>query len=125
MDFAIPDDRRYTDSHEWAVREDEGVRIGITDFAQDELGDVVFVELPEVGETVEAGTAFGLVESIKAVSDVYAPVDGEVVAVNEALDTAPELVNDEPYGDGWMVVIETADDLDELRSPAAYEAEIA
>lgn len=125
MEFAIPDDRRYTNAHEWAVRDDDGVRIGITDFAQEELGDVVFVELPDVGVAVEAGTAFGLVESIKAVSDVYAPVDGQVVAVNEALETAPELVNDEPYGDGWMVVIDTDATLDGLLEPDDYADEIA
>jgi glycine cleavage system H protein len=101
----VPDDRRYLDTHEW-VRTDAPHRVGITDYAQDELGDVVFVDLPEPGDAVVAGEAFGVVESIKAVSDLYAPVSGTVVAINEALFDRPELVNDDPYGDGWMLTVE-------------------
>jgi glycine cleavage system H protein len=125
MAFEVPEDRRYTDSHEWAMPADDGVRIGITDFAQDELGDIVYVELPGVGEHIEAGAEFGLVESIKAISDLYAPVGGEVVAVNDALGTAPETINDDPYGDGWLLVVDTDDDLEALLSPDAYRGEMA
>ena len=113
MSFEIPDEKRYLESHEWAEEIDGVVRVGITDFAQDELGDVVFVELPDEGETVAQEEEFGVIESIKAVSDLYAPVSGEVAAVNEALFDAPELVNDDPFGDGWMLEID-ADDADEL-----------
>ena len=127
MSFEIRDDCRYLETHEWARQEDGTVRIGITDFAQDELGDIVFVELPAVGETIEAGTAFGVVESIKAVSDLYAPVSGEVVAVNEELHDAPELVNDDPSEDGWMIEIEPDDgnELEDLLSAEEYEDQIA
>jgi glycine cleavage system H protein len=125
--FEIPDDRRYLESHEW-ITADEPRRIGITDFAQDELGDVVFVELPEAGESVTAGDAFGVIESIKAVSDLYAPVSGEVVAVNEELFDSPELVNEDPYGDGWMLElapgdVETGESAD-LLSADAYREQI-
>lgn len=125
--FDVPDDRRYLESHEWAHREDDDhVRVGISDFAQDELGDVVFVELPDVGTELSAGEAFGVVESIKAVSDVYAPVSGEVIAVNEDLDTEPELVNDDPFGEGWFLLIEPSDpsEYEELLDPAEYTAQI-
>jgi glycine cleavage system H protein len=124
--FDVPDDRRYLELHEWASREDGDVRIGISDFAQDELGDVVFIELPDVGDEVTAGEAFGVVESIKAVSDLYAPVSGEVVAVNDALETAPELVNEDPFGEGWFLVIEPAEDsgYEDLLSPADYADQI-
>jgi glycine cleavage system H protein len=125
--FDVPDDRRYLESHEWAHREtDDRVRVGISDFAQDELGDVVFVELPAVGETVTAEQAFGVVESIKAVSDLYAPVSGEVVEVNEDLDTAPELVNEDPFGEGWLLAIEPSDphEFDSLLSAAEYTDQI-
>ncbi|HMB50762.1 MAG TPA: glycine cleavage system protein GcvH [Natronoarchaeum rubrum] len=127
MSFETPDDRRYLESHEWAHRDGDTVRVGISDFAQDELGDVVFVELPDAGDEVTADEEFGVVESIKAVSDLYAPVGGEVAAVNEALFDAPELVNDDPYGEGWMLEIELDDesDLDELLSAAEYEDQIA
>ena len=103
------------------------VRVGITEFAQDELGDVVFVELPEVGDTVAQEGEFGVIESIKAVSDLYAPVGGEVTGVNEALFDAPELVNEDPFGDGWMLEVDLADetDLDALLSPEEYESRIA
>jgi glycine cleavage system H protein len=127
MSFETPDDLRYLESHEWARRDGDVVRVGITDFAQDELGDVVFVELPEVGDTVTAQAEFGVVESIKAVSDLYAPVGGEVTAINEDLFDAPELVNDDPYGEGWMLEIELDDesDLEELLTPEEYDDQIA
>ena len=127
MSFNIPDDRRYMESHEYAARDGDTVRVGITDFAQDELGDVVFVELPDVGDDVTHGDAFGVVESIKAVSDLYAPVSGEVTAVNEALFDAPELVNEDPYGDGWMleVTLDDESELDELLAADEYDAQVA
>ncbi|ELZ94601.1 glycine cleavage system protein GcvH [Haloferax sulfurifontis] len=120
--FEIPDDRKYLESHEWTTTEGDAVRIGISDFAQDELGDVVFVELPAEGDELAAGEEFGVVESIKAVSDLYAPVSGTVTAVNEELFDAPELLNDDPYGDGWMLEVEPADasEFDDLLSPEEY-----
>jgi len=126
MSFEIPADRRYAETHEWARRNSGAVRVGITAFAVDELGDVVFVELPTAGEPVEADSAFGVVESVKAVSDLYAPLSGEVTAVNETLLEAPELVNEDPFGDGWMVEIDPANGSwsDALLSPAEYEARI-
>ena len=106
----VPDELKYTDEHEWVARLGEGsVRIGITDFAQTQLGDVVFVQLPEVGEQVNAGQAVGEVESTKSVSDINVPVAGEVTARNDALDASPELVNSDPYGEGWMIEIKLAD----------------
>lgn len=125
MGFEIADDCRYLETHEWVRLEDETARFGISDFAQDELGDIVFVEIPSVGDAVEANTEFGVIESIKAVSDLYAPLSGEIVAVNDALEDAPELVNDDPFGDGWMLEIEPdgTDEYDELLSPSAYESQ--
>jgi glycine cleavage system H protein len=127
MSFDVPDGRRYLDSHEWAAREDDVVRVGITDFAQAELGDVVFVELPDEGEAVTGGEAFGVVESIKAVSDVYAPVGGTVAAVNDDLANAPELANESPYDDGWMIAVELDDEaaFADLLSPEEYADRIA
>ncbi|WP_255192226.1 glycine cleavage system protein GcvH [Natronobeatus ordinarius] len=127
MSFETPEERRYLESHEWALETDGTVRVGITDFAQDELGDVVFVELPDEGDDLTQEDAFGVVESIKAVSDLYAPVSGEVTAINEDLFDAPELVNDDPYGDGWMLEIEASDtdELDELLTAEEYEDQIA
>lgn len=104
MDF--PDDRRYTAEHEWAKEDAGSIRVGISDYAQDQLGDVVFVSLPEVGAALTAGEAFGEVESTKSVSDVYSPVSGTVVERNDALDSSPQAVNDDPYGEGWLVAIE-------------------
>lgn len=104
-----PEDLRYTTEHEWVRTEGEKVRVGVTDFAQDALGDIVFVTLPEVGAEVEAGAPCGEVESTKSVSDLYAPVSGTVVATNANLDGAPELVNSDPYGDGWMMEIRPDD----------------
>ena len=122
----VPEDRRYTKDHEWALPEDGRVRVGITDYAQDALGDVVFVELPQVGQVLEAGAAFGEVESTKSVSDVYAPVAGVVAAVNEALTDAPETINADPYGAGWLVDIAVAGDGGDptgaLLDAAAYQA---
>jgi glycine cleavage system H protein len=105
----IPEDLRYTDKHEWVTTGGATVRVGITDFAQDALGDIVFVQLPEPGSTVEAGQPLGEVESTKSVSDIYAPVSGTVVARNEQLTDRPELINTDPYGSGWMIEIEVAD----------------
>lgn len=107
----VPDDLRYSNEHEWARALDGGsrVRIGITDFAQDSLGDVVFVDLPAAGTAVASGEALGVLESTKSVSDVYAPVGGVVVAVNEALSDNPQLLNEDPYGEGWLIEIELAD----------------
>ncbi|WP_135820949.1 glycine cleavage system protein GcvH [Halostella litorea] len=126
MSFDAPDDRGYMESHEWALNDDGTVRVGISDFAQDELGDVVFVEVPDVGDDVTKGEEFGVIESIKAVSDLYAPVSGEVTAVNEALFDAPELVNDDPFGEGWMLEIAAADEgeLDDLMSAAEYREQV-
>ena len=127
MSFDVPDDLRYLESHEWTTTDGETVTIGVTDFAQDELGDVVFVELPAVGDEITAEDAFGVVESIKAVSDLYAPISGEVTAVNEELFDQPELVNDDPFGDGWMLEVAPSDEneLDDLLSAAEYREQIA
>jgi glycine cleavage system H protein len=120
----VPDDLKYTAEHEWirVSADSSAVRVGITDYAQEALGDVVYVSLPEVGITVAAGAAFGEIESTKSVSDLYAPVAGTVSARNEALDGQPELINSDPYGEGWVVEIEPADaaDLDGLLDAAAY-----
>jgi glycine cleavage system H protein len=127
MTFEIPDDCRYLETHEWVRPEDGTARVGITDFAQDELGDVVFVELPDEGADIHKDDEFGVIESIKAVSDLYAPISGTVTAVNEELFDAPELVNTDPFGDGWMLEIDLADEaeLDDLLSPDEYEDQIA
>lgn len=126
MSFDVPEERRYLESHEWADAENGTVRVGITAFAQDELGDVVFVELPPVGDRVEAESPFGVIESIKAVSDLYAPISGEVTDVNDNLLDEPELVNDDPFGDGWMLVIEPDDEaeLESLLDADAYREQI-
>jgi len=101
--LSVPGDLQYTKTHEWVRREGDTATVGITDHAQDELGDVVFIELPEEGASFGASDAFGTIESVKAVSDLYAPVGGEVVEVNEALNDAPEKVNEDPYGEGWII----------------------
>jgi glycine cleavage system H protein len=123
----VPDDRRYSQDHEWAHPEDGRVRVGITDYAQDALGDVVFVQLPEVGAAVTAGEPLGEVESTKSVSDVYAPVTGRVVEVNLDLNDAPNRLNDDPYGEGWICIIEPDDPaaVDGLLDAAAYSAQTA
>jgi glycine cleavage system H protein len=117
-----PDDLRYTKDHEWIRPEGERGVVGITHHAQAQLGDVVFVEVPEVGRTLKAGESFGTVESVKAVSELFSPVSGEVVAVNEALAGKPEAVNGDPYGDGWMIAVRLANpaELDALMDSAAY-----
>ena len=119
--FEVPENLRYLESHEWATTDDP-VRIGVSDFAQDELGDVVYVELPAEGDEITKGEEFGVVESIKAVSDLYAPLSGTVVEVNEELFDRPELVNDDPYGDGWMLTVEPSDEdeLDDLLTADEY-----
>jgi glycine cleavage system H protein len=118
----VPDDRKYTQDHEWARTEDGRIRVGITDFAQDALGDVVFVQLPEPGASLQAGGALGEVESTKSVSDIYAPVSGTVVEVNSELGDAPQRLNEDPYGEGWICVIEPADgaSLDALIDAEGY-----
>lgn len=119
----VPDDRRYTEEHEWVlVGDGQNVRVGITDYAQDALGDIVYVELPDVGRTVAKGDAISEVESTKSVADVYAPVSGVVIAANEALADQPELINSDPYGEGWFVEIEMSDPagLDTLLDADAY-----
>jgi len=126
-DLDYPADLRYTAEHEWVATEADGVvRIGITAYAQDALGDVVYVSLPAVGDTLEAGAACGEVESTKSVSDIYAPLAGEVVEVNAALDSSPELVNTDPYGQGWMYAVKLADAgaLEGLLDVEAYRAQL-
>jgi glycine cleavage system H protein len=118
--LSIPEELQYTRSHEWVRTEGDTATIGITDHAQDELGDIVFVELPEEGATFDAGDSFGTVESVKAVSDLYTPVGGEVVEVNEALNDSPEKINEDPYGEGWIVKIQVSGDAD-LLSASDYE----
>ena len=118
--MSVPGDLQYTKSHEWVRVEGDVATVGITDHAQDELGDVVFVELPEKGTSFSAGDSFGTVESVKAVSDLYAPVGGEVVEVNETLNDSPELINEEPYGGGWMIRLRISED-GELLSAEEYE----
>ena len=119
--MSVPEDLQYTRSHEWVRREGDTATVGITDHAQDELGDVVFVELPEKGATFQAGESFGTVESVKAVSDLYAPVGGEVVEVNGALESAPERINQDPYGDGWLLVLRPSGEEGDLLSAEEYE----
>jgi len=118
-----PEDNRYAKSHEYVHIEGQTGTIGITDYAQKELGDVVFVELPQVGTQLEQGDELGSIESVKAVSELFAPLSGEVVEVNEALSTKPELVNTDPYGDGWMVKVKvsTSEEADELMNAEEYE----
>ena len=123
----LPEELKYTEEHEWVMVEGDLAMIGITDFAQDALGDVVFVELPAVGTEVTTGKAFGVVESVKAVSDVYAPVSGTVEEINEELPDAPEIINTSPYGDGWMIKIRMSNpgELDGLMDAAVYQAHLA
>ena len=118
--MSVPEELQYTRSHEWVRTEGDTATIGITDHAQDELGDIVFVELPEEGVTFDAGDSFGTVESVKAVSDLYTPVGGEVVEVNEALSDSPEKINEDPYGEGWIVKIQVSGKGD-LLSASDYE----
>ena len=125
--MAVPADLRYTKDHEWIRVEGDEATVGITAYAAEQLGDIVFVELPEAGRSLQQAAPFGVVESVKAVSDLFAPVDGEVAAANEELATKPELVNSDPYGSGWMVRVRVADpgQLEELLDAPAYESLIA
>lgn len=118
----FPDDVKYSDDHEWGKMDNGEVTIGISDYAQDQLGDIVFVELPGVGDTFEKGGEFGTVESVKAVSELFLPLGGEIVAINENLEDSPELVNTEPYAGGWMIRVKPDDpaELDQLMSKDAY-----
>ena len=121
-ELSFPDDVRYSESHEWVKVSGDTVKLGITDYAQDQLGDIVFVELPDVGDTYEKGTEFGTVESVKAVSELYIPIGGEVVAVNSALEDAPELINNTPYTEGWMIEVkpDNPTELESLMDKDAY-----
>lgn len=121
-ELSFPDDNRYAEDHEWVKQTGETVKIGISDYAQDQLGDIVFVELPAVGDTFEKGGEFGSLESVKAVSELYMPLGGEITAVNEALEDEPELVNNAPYTDGWMIEVkpDNAGELDALMDKGAY-----
>jgi len=123
----LPDDLRYTREHEWARRKGALVVVGVTAFAQEQLGDVVYLELPDVGDVVKKGESFGVVESTKAVSELFAPISGKVVEVNDPLVEAPEAVNEDPYEEGWMIAIEPADpkELAELLDVKAYAAFVA
>jgi glycine cleavage system H protein len=123
--LSTPEELRYTEEHEWiAVKDGDLVRVGITEYAQDQLGDVVFVDLPEVGSHVGSGDVFGEVESTKSVSELFAPLDGEIVAVNNAVADSPELINSDPYGEGWLIEIRLADSstVDSLLEAEAYQA---
>jgi glycine cleavage system H protein len=117
---SVPEELEYTRSHEWVRTEDDTATIGITDYAQEELGDIVYVELPEQGDTFDAGDSFGSIESVKAVSELYTPVGGEVVEVNEALNNSPEKINEDPYGEGWLVKLRVSEEGD-LLSASDYE----
>ncbi|TLS38783.1 glycine cleavage system protein GcvH [Pseudalkalibacillus caeni] len=123
----LPKELRYSEEHEWVKSEDGTVVIGITDFAQSELGDIVFVELPEVGDKVESDEPFGSVESVKTVSELYAPISGKVVAINEDLDDSPEFVNESPYEKAWMIKVEPSNtsEIDDLMSAEEYEKMIS
>ena len=122
----VPDDFLYTETHEWIKREGENVRVGVTDHAQSELTDVVYVELPKMDRQANAKEAIAVVESVKAASDIYAPVKGKIVEINKALEADPGLINREPYGQGWIFVlkIDNADDLKQLKDEAAYRKQI-
>ncbi|MFG6119591.1 glycine cleavage system protein GcvH [Thalassobacillus sp. B23F22_16] len=121
--MSLPKELSYSEEHEWVKVEGEKVRIGITDFAQSELGDIVFVELPEVGDELEADEPFGSVESVKTVSELYAPISGKVVEINEELEDSPEFVNESPYEKAWMVIVEPSNksEMDELMTAEQYE----
>ena len=121
-DLNLPEDVKYTNDHEWAKVDGNIATIGINDYAQDQLGEIVFVELPEVGDTFSKGDEFGSVESVKAVSEIYIPISGEIVEINEALEDAPELVNNECYADGWIIKVKAEDlsELDSLMDKTAY-----
>jgi glycine cleavage system H protein len=122
--MTVPDDLKYTEEHEWIRVEGDEIVVGVTDFAQGELGDVVFIEIETEGEVLKKGDTFGTIEAVKTVSDLYMPVDGKLIAANPALEDAPELVNNQPFGDGWMIRIKLSDlsQLDELMSADAYRS---
>ena len=118
----IPENLSYTEDHEWVgPNEGDGVKVGITDYAQDALSDVVFVELPNVGDTYQRGEVMVVAESVKAASDIYAPIAGKIIAVNDKLEESPELVNESPYGSGWMVVIDPSEDMSALIDAESYK----
>jgi len=118
----IPENLSYTEDHEWVgPNEGDGVKVGITDYAQDSLSDVVFVELPNVGDTYQRGEVMAVAESVKAASDIYAPIAGKIIAVNDKLEESPELVNESPYGSGWMVVIDPSEDMSALIDAESYK----
>ena len=123
----IPAGLRYSKEHEWVATEEEVATIGITDYAQEQLGEIVYVELPAVGDKISKDDAFGVVESVKAVSDIYAPVSGTVVEVNQELPESPEMINEDPYGDGWLVKVKVSDtsELDDLLDNEEYEELVA
>lgn len=121
MSFKTPSELQYAKTHEWILIEGDEATVGITDYAQDALGDVVYVELPEVGAELDAGDAFGAIESVKAASDVYLPVAGTITAINDAVVNSPELLNSDPYGDAWLVKIKLAEGVGALMSAEAYE----
>ncbi|MFQ5666639.1 MAG: glycine cleavage system protein GcvH [Candidatus Binatia bacterium] len=125
MEF--PEDLKYSKEHEWVLVEGGMATVGITDYAQDKLGDIVFVELPAVGDKVSKEDAFGVVESVKAVSDIYAPVSGKVIEINDDLPESPEMLNEDPYGDGWIIKVEMNDpeEMQDLMTAAEYEAYVA
>lgn len=125
MEF--PEDLKYSKEHEWVLVEGNVATVGITDFAQDQLGDIVFVELPAVGDKVSKEDAFGVVESVKAVSDIYAPVTGKVIEINDDLPDNPEILNEDPYGDAWIIKIEMSDpdEIDDLLTSTEYEEYVA
>lgn len=125
--MSIPPELRYSSDHEWVRLEDGRVRVGITDFAQDNLGDIVYVQLPEVGAGLDAGSSFGEVESTKSVSDLFAPVSGAVVEVNSQLEAQPELINSDPYGEGWICVVDPSDasQVDSLLDAEGYRSLIS
>lgn len=121
-ELTFPENLRYTEDHEWVQQDGDAAKIGISDYAQDQLGDIVFVELPEVGTILEKGTEFGTVESVKAVSELYSPVSGVITAINEALEDEPEAVNNTPYTDGWMIQVKMSnpDEYAAMTDRAAY-----
>jgi glycine cleavage system H protein len=125
-EYEIPNDLRYSDDDEWVRQEEDSVTVGITDYAQQQLGDIVFIELPELGSTVDKGEPFGVIESVKAVSDLCAPISGVVAEVNEALMDRPETVNEDCYGEGWILLVEGTDseEYDALLDPAAYRKHV-
>ena len=124
MEISIPDNLKYTKEHEWASSDGKIVTVGITDFAQDQLGDIVFIDLPKVGETMAKDDTFGVVESVKSVSDLFSPVSGRIKEVNELVLDSPELVNDDCYGEGWLIKLESTDlkELDDLMDKKEYDA---